>query len=202
MLDESHPHCVRSADGRLLLAADPARLRESLAEEAEWRRAAARAGTLSMPVGTLAGIAVGLGVGLSIEGVAAITSGLLLGALVGFCVGAAVVWPPRPTDRPALIVEDAVHPWLVEHAPPETAYPVLARWQRILQEYDAARDYLAKGRHDARLTPEQRADLADRSTWFYEAAELPGLERRYAEAREAAQRLAGELGAPSPFSDP
>lgn len=202
VLDESHPHCVRTADGRLLLAADPERLRASLAAEQAWRRAAARAGTVSMPLGTALGVAAGLFVGLAIEGAAAVSAGLLLGALVGFAVGAALVWPPRPADRPALIVEDPVHPFLVVHAPPETAYPVLARWQRVLQEYDAARGYLAKGRADARLTPEQRAGVTDRTAWFYGPEDLPGLEERYAAAREAVLRLAVELGAPAPVDDP
>jgi hypothetical protein len=198
-LDETHPHVVRD-EGRLVLTPDPVAFAADLEAERLWRRRAARAGVVSLPVGGILGLAAGIVVGTRIGGVTAITACLLIGPILGFVLGTTFAWPRPAGPRPrATATSEELHPFLVAHAPGGAPYSVLHAWQAVCQEYEAARGYLAKGRVDATLSEEERTvAIGERTKWYYSPQDLPGLEGRYAAARDDLVVLARELGVDPP----
>lgn len=201
-LDESHPHVVLD-EQRLVLVEDPVEYAVDREVEAAWRKRMARAGTVSVPLGGVAGLSLGLALGLDAGGPVAVVGGLLVGTLLGFALGAMLCWPrpagPRPRTTARFL---ELHPLLVTHAPADTPYDRLLVWQKVCDEYEAAHDYLAKGRHDAALSEaERQVSPGDRTTWFYGPDDLPGLEGRYAVARDDLHALATQLGAMLPADD-
>ena len=103
----------------------------------------------------------------------------------------AVPGTPVPKPLPSVLV----HPVVEAGAPADLPARDIVLASRVLDERDRAEADLRKARADAQLTDEERyVSPGDRSTWYFRPEDLPGLERRAADAERRSRDVTSELG--------
>jgi hypothetical protein len=198
-IDATHPGCFRTSEGLFVTREDPRIASDAWHARRRAERRRDGMGCAAMLLGAGLGIAATV---YLVRGVLGSQTGLVylyiwIGALLGAAlmdrVGKAIVGSGEIAARrpDARRVPDV----LARSAPPETPVDRLIAWIDTLTTYETVSSRLRTAREHVGMSDgEKYVAPGDRSTWFYDAASLPGLEDDYARARASYVALTRELG--------